>query len=265
MPAISVKSLSLIVFLVLWTPFHQQAAGQNVKTGAKGAQSNVTKPNTRFSNKQLSIILTSNPSFTNVELKSVKGAYMQSGKTRVVYSGICETDTEMDMNSIVDSSTYADEKRIYFDVNVKGTVVIDSTGKILSCRRDTVLYSYRSGCGFKEGDYAHFDKKARIRAFGMDINSIEYNCDSVLLYDRPFGNVIGVMAKLNNTLVSDYSAETESDAYHNKFAHIRQAGSRKGYWIKPYVVVKTHEYSEETGAYTSWHYIVRLVNNRLEK
>lgn len=265
MPAISVRSLSLIAFLVLWTPFHQQAAGQNVKTGAKGAQSNVAKPNARFSNKQLSAILTSNPSFTNVELKSVKGAYMQSGKTKVMYSGICRADTEINVNGIIDSSTYFDEERIYYEVNIKGIAIVDSAGKILSGSRDTVSDIYRSGCGFKDDDYVHFDRKARIRAFGMDINSIQYNCDTIFLYDRPFGRVTGTIEELKGTIVSDYSAETESAAYHNKFIHIWKKNGKAGYWLKPYVVVKTHEYSEKTGAYTSWHYNVRLVSGGQRK
>lgn len=183
-------------------------------------------------------------------------------------------------NNTFYDSIGADEQRkeyyVEFYADIKGTLLIDKRGKIISSKTDTVYRYYSLGCGLQEEQHTKDQQfKTEDEAptpgsnkwypypdHGYVIESVKFSCDTVWLCDKPYGKRLKAFTNKKEVLKCDRIADidftgTEITPGETRFAHVVDKQRSEGYWV----MVDNGQNTGEAG-YVAEHYTISLINKK---
>ena len=176
---------------------------------------------------------------------------------RVVYYANIVHDTNIKQQLPNDTREVpADNYDLKTTVQVKGLLLVDNTGQLHNSQLlDTLCSTMGLACGKHSEDTA-------ICGFD-DPGHTYFSCESVWLFDEPFGKELKELRNKRERLQADIITEyNKGECDEQQFAHIRSKERPQGYWVQVYIVNPGHEYVEGLGTHTTYNFNVSLVTYR---
>ncbi len=217
-------------------------------------------------------MLSSDIAFDSISIDSFRSSKRDEKTIEGIYYGTHRFVPQGKVVLVHDVITNKDNPVICY-YQIRGKVAIARDGKVKSHTKEKVVPMYVSACGLTENDFNWFVKgldsvnmKApkfmevdhKVVQVLFKPNTVEYLCDTIFLFDKPFGSKMTAITDKSELLAADYFGDTWHNHNEYSFAHVTRKDGTKG-WVNIYHEINLTLLGSQIPAPIHFHYRVSLV------